>query len=728
MKKFVTILLINAVTLLLCNAQVNQFSPINGTMTNSVFSMYAFGSKLYIGTQSTNAGNRLVYYNDSVNTISGYNGATNSGLGNTIIGIGTNDFGKIGIYDVNTGKTNIYFNALDTNTMGYSTPMTAVLQYWNTSPFNMMQTIFATIPKGPNSSYVGSFIHTPTAGKTAAEHTSGSFTQMGNNNWGAPSNISDMIWVGDGKFNDDTVYAIGNHIAYGKSLNYMPTSGVNNKTWTNVFQGSAFTAGDGVVELAAFEYYKGNFYIGAYCNQNPMTPHYKIFKWNPSNSTMTNVTPMTLNKIEDMYVFNDKLYVGGDKLLEFDNVTWASIAMIAGGEINTFAEYKNELYLGGTFTSVGGDTTMSHIAKMKTIYPPTASFNGNSSVCENGSITFTDNSTGDAITGYAWSFQGGNPGTSTLQNPGAVVFNNSGVYKIKLTVTNIAGSTSDSMFVTVNPKPTPNIIANGAIVFCQGDSVVLDAGTYNSYLWNTSQGSQNITANSSGTYVVTVTDANGCNGSDSVTVIVNNNPTPSITGILSFCQGDSTLLGTSVTYNQYSWSNGDTTQQTYASSVGYYKIIVTDANGCNGSDSVNISMNSLPPTPLITVAMPDLISSSSVNNQWILNGTDIPGATSQAYTPSVNGTYEVRVTDVNGCKSTSQPYNLMNVSIEELVDGYEKAYTVSNNTLYVNYKKEWYVYEYSGKLVKQGYGKDQINLTGMFILTNGITTHKIVLF
>ena len=78
-------------------------------------------------------------------------------------------------------------------------------------------------------------------------------------------------------------------------------------------------------------------------------------------------------------------------------------------------------------------------------------------------------------------------------------------------------------------------------LICAGTSETLDAGTgFNSYLWSDGSTNQILTANSSGIYSVTGTDANGCTASDSMvidvlTVDIAQNDT-------TICEGDSLVL------------------------------------------------------------------------------------------------------------------------------------------------------------------------------------------
>lgn len=79
------------------------------------------------------------------------------------------------------------------------------------------------------------------------------------------------------------------------------------------------------------------------------------------------------------------------------------------------------------------------------------------------SVNFTggnsyDVSPGGSVVSYAWNFGGGSPATSTVANPGNIVFtDNTGNPKkfvVKLTVTDNGGAThTDSIIVSVNNTP-----------------------------------------------------------------------------------------------------------------------------------------------------------------------------------------------------------------------------------------------------------------------------------
>ena len=82
-----------------------------------------------------------------------------------------------------------------------------------------------------------------------------------------------------------------------------------------------------------------------------------------------------------------------------------------------------------------------------------------SRVCEGTTITFTDQSYNAPINSsvtYQWSFPGGNPATSTAQNP-TVTYTNPGIYNVSLTTTNTNGfnSVTKTNAIKVNALVSP---------------------------------------------------------------------------------------------------------------------------------------------------------------------------------------------------------------------------------------------------------------------------------
>ena len=74
--------------------------------------------------------------------------------------------------------------------------------------------------------------------------------------------------------------------------------------------------------------------------------------------------------------------------------------------------------------------------------------------------------------------------------------------------------------ITIHTLPSINI-GPATISINSGQTVTLDAGNgFASYLWSTSATTQTITTGIAGFYYVTVTDGNGCQAADSITISV----------------------------------------------------------------------------------------------------------------------------------------------------------------------------------------------------------------
>jgi len=158
---------------------------------------------------------------------------------------------------------------------------------------------------------------------------------------------------------------------------------------------------------------------------------------------------------------------------------------------------------------------------------PVADFTADiTTVNKGGSVQFTDVSTGSP-TSWSWTFTGGTPATSTLQNP-SVTYNTVGTYTVELTATNVTGSDSETKaaFITVIDPPVANFTADNTSIN-EGDAVQftdVSTGSPTSWSWTINGGTpatstaQNpsITYSTAGTYTVSLTATNA-DGSDTET-------------------------------------------------------------------------------------------------------------------------------------------------------------------------------------------------------------------
>ena len=273
-------------------------------------------------------------------------------------------------------------------------------------------------------------------------------------------------------------------------------------------------------------------------------------------------------------------------------------------------------------------------------------------------------STDGGLTAYQWS-----NGATTE----SITVTQSGTYTV--TVTDGTGSTytSDPVIVSVNAASV-NINNGNDPSICNGQSTTLDAGNASSYLWSTGATSSSISVGSTGNYSVTITDANGCSASDAAVVSVSAGPVVSVNDA-AFCSGENVVLDAGNAGAGYMWSTGASSQTLNVSNAGNYYVTVTDANGCASSDVATVIVHSLP-----TVNISDITvcpGSSATLDAGNIGATYLwsTGATTQTISVNQLGTYNVTVTNSNGCEKTAQAVltfgtNLsVNIPDEDICDG-----------------------------------------------------------
>jgi PKD repeat protein len=147
--------------------------------------------------------------------------------------------------------------------------------------------------------------------------------------------------------------------------------------------------------------------------------------------------------------------------------------------------------------------------------------------CTVGEVIFTDNSTGSNLD-YDWSFPGGIPSTSTLENP-SVQYPDGGTFSATLTVTNANGTdflTQNDIF-TINPSPIVSYgnAIDGTIVSFFNFTLFAD-----SYFWDFGDGQFSIESDpvhdylDDGVYTVNLTATSICGDVSKQEIIVVANP------------------------------------------------------------------------------------------------------------------------------------------------------------------------------------------------------------
>lgn len=157
-----------------------------------------------------------------------------------------------------------------------------------------------------------------------------------------------------------------------------------------------------------------------------------------------------------------------------------------------------------------------------------------------------------------------------------------------------------------------------------------------------------------GTYTIALTDEAGCTANTTAEVtdcIVCGDITPTISGTLSICDGETTTLIATEGYASYAWSPTNNTQSITVSTAGAYALTVTDLNGCTGTASVTVNVNS---NPSLNVSQSCNGTTADVTatggtSYALDNGT---AQTSGSFTGVANGSHSIVASNAQGCTST----------------------------------------------------------------------------
>ncbi len=215
-------------------------------------------------------------------------------------------------------------------------------------------------------------------------------------------------------------------------------------------------------------------------------------------SASTSITTTEITPIQVVIIGNQDYCVGETTSLSADD-DFIFYEWNTGSTDKTITVNNPDSY-SLTVTDQNGCTSMSSVfvIEQPEVLPVISS---DLSICIGST---TDLALDRSYENYSW---------STNENDEIITVDTPGSYSV--TVTDTQGCTgSTSVEVVERSELSPEIV--GLDVFCKGEENVLSlTSTYSTIAWSTNASGENITLTETGTYSVTVTDNNGCTGTDS---------------------------------------------------------------------------------------------------------------------------------------------------------------------------------------------------------------------
>ena len=301
---------------------------------------------------------------------------------------------------------------------------------------------------------------------------------------------------------------------------------------------------------------------------------------------------------------------------------------------------------------------------------PTSTFTTQNPICFGNGAIASYTGTGIPAATYSWNFGGASATPGTGQGPQQLTGTAGQNYNVSLQVTqNGCTSTVTNGSITIPTALNAGMSnTNSTCGNSNGSATVTPTGGWGNYsfLWNNTSTNATINSVPSGTYLVTVTDQNGCTQTGSTTV--SDVGAPSVTAnalspvsCFGGHDGHGGLTATGTGTLTYTWSNGVTGNGNSSVIIvvdtlmaGTYYITVSDQNGCQSVANIIITE---PPVLSSTFTVSNALCYNQTNgsiSSSASGGTspysfDWGFSTQPNLTNLHSGNYSVTITDTKGC-------------------------------------------------------------------------------
>ncbi len=259
--------------------------------------------------------------------------------------------------------------------------------------------------------------------------------------------------------------------------------------------------------------------------------------------------------------------------------------------------------------------------------------------------------------GFIW-----NDGNTSSSRTGLLA----GVYSVSVTDAN--GCQEVLSATLVQPTALTLLVENTPVACAAGATGSISSsasggtGPYG-YTWNDGNSNANRTGLTAGSYSVTLTDANQCQTSRTVSLTQPNALIVSTSATNIACAGgsngtiDLAVSGGTGPYS-FTWSDGNAAQNRLALPEGTYAVQIADANGCRITTSVSLTQPQ--PLRLNETATPVVCNGGNTGTvTLVMSGGTSPysfswsdGSTNQNRNALTAGAYSVSAADAQGCTQT----------------------------------------------------------------------------
>jgi gliding motility-associated-like protein len=314
-------------------------------------------------------------------------------------------------------------------------------------------------------------------------------------------------------------------------------------------------------------------------------------------------------------------------------------------------------------------------------YSPEQSFSLLDACPVNGTwtIIINDDGSGDIGTLNNWSitFENEVPDNNFTWSPLTAMIN-------ETTLTPTVNPTSTTTYTLSVTSPSGNCIATddvlitisgegdatfsyGQLGYCSSEpnpspSIVTLGGTFSSsplgIIFSDDIGTIDLINSTPGSYIITYSITGGCNASFDLPISIYAIPVVEAGVDQAICQGVQAVFNAAGAQT-YSWDNGVIDGQAFSPSFGLgtvtFTVIGTDANGCQNSDQLNLTINSSPiidggPDQTVCLGADVILNATGASTlNWdngVINGV--------IFNPFITQIYTVTGTDGNGCNASDQ--------------------------------------------------------------------------